>query len=268
MKRFILRIGFQSLFIGVGLLFVSSVQAADPTIDTLVPADQATNAVHTANLQISFDQTVIASGGTLAGTATITIFNNDGTTFEKIGALSGAVTVNGAVVTINPLNDLVRNASYYVQIDDDAFENASDEQFAGISDTTTWNFTTQGSGGAANRALRKKILENMPKHYSMEEPSLLDVGIFTPTEPTEPVRAAAPKEPTKKKEVELPRKVQSRLAAEKRDREMLMKAAPKKNVSRLQERTCARVAKRKFRSKILSRVNERLERRFGFTCSG
>ncbi len=67
---------------------------------------------------------------------------------------SSQVSVAGAVVTINPTNDLLSSTPYSVQIDPGALTNTGGSAFAGISDNTTWNFTTANTapdiiGGAA-----------------------------------------------------------------------------------------------------------------------
>jgi hypothetical protein len=59
---------------------------------------------------------------------------------------SGQVTISGDTVTIDPSPDFDGETGYYVLINSGAFEDLSGNDYAGISDKTTWNFTTPGAG--------------------------------------------------------------------------------------------------------------------------
>jgi methionine-rich copper-binding protein CopC len=109
-----------------------------PTVSTLSPADGATTATTTANLVMTFDEAVDAETGN------ITIKKaSDNSTVETISVTSGQVTGSGtATITINPSSNLLESTAYYVQIDATAFDDAAGNSYAGISDTTSWNFTT------------------------------------------------------------------------------------------------------------------------------
>lgn len=71
---------------------------------------------------------------------------------------SSQVSVSGSTLTITPAASLAPEANYAIQIGSTAIRNYSDLNFAGIADTTTWNFTTTGpktltwdpSGGGAS----------------------------------------------------------------------------------------------------------------------
>ena len=107
-----------------------------PTISSTTPADNATGVDPTANLSITFDENVAK------GTGNISIYDSSDNLVEAIDVTSGQVTVSGATMTINPTNSLAGLTSYYVQIDATAIDDTSGNSFAGISDTTTWSFTT------------------------------------------------------------------------------------------------------------------------------
>jgi len=102
-----------------------------PAIAALNPLDGATNVPTTANLVITFDKAAYK------GTGNIVIKDSGDNVFETIDVTSGQVTVSNAVVTINPAGVLALNTGYYVQMDAGAIAG-----FAGIADTTTWDFTT------------------------------------------------------------------------------------------------------------------------------
>lgn len=109
-----------------------------PTISSLSPIDGATGVSVTANLVTTFSENVTA-----VATKVVSIRrSSDNALFESYTLPSGNVTVSGATVTINPTNSLAGLTGYYVNIDAGAFEDAAGNDFAGIANNTSWNFTT------------------------------------------------------------------------------------------------------------------------------
>ena len=119
-------------------ILISSGAVSDgtpPALSSLTPADNANNVAINSNLLVGFNELV------QAGTGTITIFRaNDNSVVEVIDIQDAVVT--GAGVTVNPAADLEYETSYYVQVSMGAIEDRAGNEFAGITDTTTWNFTT------------------------------------------------------------------------------------------------------------------------------
>jgi methionine-rich copper-binding protein CopC/lysophospholipase L1-like esterase len=111
---------------------------ATPVITTLNPANNATGVAVGDNLVTTFDRNI------QKGTGNITLRKSaDDSTVETFDvASSPRITVSGATLTIDPTNDLADATGYYVQIDTTAIKDSADNFFAGIADTTTWNFTT------------------------------------------------------------------------------------------------------------------------------
>lgn len=109
-----------------------------PTADTLVPSDNATNVNGADNLTITFSEAVTV------GTGTIAIYRaSDDALIEQISASSSRVTGSGTTeIEIDPSTSLADSTEYYVQIAANAFKNASDIFYLGISSTSTWSFTT------------------------------------------------------------------------------------------------------------------------------
>jgi hypothetical protein len=109
-----------------------------PTIASLSPADDATGVAGYVNLVATFNE------GIQKGTGNITLKKTaDNSTVETFDvATSSRITVSGATLTINPTNILTGVTGYYVQIDATAVKDMAGNAFAGIGDTTTWNFTT------------------------------------------------------------------------------------------------------------------------------
>lgn len=116
----------------------TGVDTTPPTVAFFTPADGSGGLPISSNLRINFNE--IVQKGT-AGT--ITIFrSSDNSVFEAIPVTSTQVTVNLGTVTIDPAASLESAGSYYVQITAGAIEDTSGNDFAGIADTTTWNFST------------------------------------------------------------------------------------------------------------------------------
>lgn len=105
-------------------------------IETLSPADNATEVALDTNLIITFSEDVIASSGTIAIKKAI-----DDSIVETINAASTTNT-GGDTITISLLLNLASDTEYYVHIDAGTFEDTATNAYEGIADTTTWSFTT------------------------------------------------------------------------------------------------------------------------------
>ena len=68
---------------------------------------------------------------------------NGGNIQQSIDVESAQVSINLETVTINPGIDFDGETNYYILIDNDAFHDLSGNSFAGISDNTYWNFSTE-----------------------------------------------------------------------------------------------------------------------------
>jgi|GEM_PF-3957682 len=113
-----------------------SSDTTNPTVSSFSPADNSTNVAIDANLIINFSENVETQTGNL-----VIKKSSDNSTFQTISITSA--TGNGtSSLTFNP-NDFANNTSYYVQIDATAVDDLNGNSYAGISDTTTWNFTTE-----------------------------------------------------------------------------------------------------------------------------
>ena len=108
-----------------------------PIISSLSPVDDAPLVPLNSNLIITFNEVVDAETGD------ITIYKSDDTLVEQIDVTSGQVTGSGSTtIVVNPSSNLTGSTDYYVQIDTTAFDDATDNSFAGIADKTTWTFST------------------------------------------------------------------------------------------------------------------------------
>ena len=109
---------------------------AVPTVTSFFPADDATDVAIDTNLVMNFSENVVA------GTGNIVIYKSDDTLFESIPVGDPKVSIVNNIVTINPADTFVSETSYYLQIAATCFDDTSGNSYAGISDKTTWNFTS------------------------------------------------------------------------------------------------------------------------------
>ena len=116
----------------------SVVVAADPTLSSSTPADDATGVSPSANIVLTFSEAVDVESGN------ITIKKTSGdSTVETIDVTSSKVTGSGTTtITVNPDTTLDAATGYYVLIDATAFDDVDGGSYAGITSKTVLNFTT------------------------------------------------------------------------------------------------------------------------------
>ena len=124
--------GTNTAFRGVAL-----VPTRLPAITSLTPADDATGVTPTADLQISFNKNIFAATGSI-----LIKKLSDNSTASSLDVTGASVSISGSVVTLNPPADLESGTDYYVQIPSTALRDEYGNLFAGITDNTTWNFST------------------------------------------------------------------------------------------------------------------------------
>ena len=108
-----------------------------PTIVSTSPVDNSTGVGTTSSLSVVFSENIAKNVGV------ITIHNATGNSNDYVFLQTSNpnVTVSSATLTINGVN-LQPNTDYSVQIPDSVIKDLAGNKFAGISDNTTWNFTT------------------------------------------------------------------------------------------------------------------------------
>ncbi|MDO9312856.1 MAG: Ig-like domain-containing protein [Nitrosomonas sp.] len=107
---------------------------SDPQDDSTLKLDD--------NITLYFDEEVAAGSGDIvisngSDTRTISINNASQVTFSN--------SKMGNTLTINPTADLIPNTTYSIQMGSDVITDTAGNTYAGISDTTTLNFTTLAS---------------------------------------------------------------------------------------------------------------------------
>jgi methionine-rich copper-binding protein CopC len=105
-----------------------------PVVNTYSPADNATNVATNANLVFTFNEAVQKGAGNI-------LVKVNSVTTQTIDVSSAAVTISGNTVTIDPA-DFATNAPVNIEIAAGALKDLSNNNYAGISNATTWNFTT------------------------------------------------------------------------------------------------------------------------------
>jgi methionine-rich copper-binding protein CopC len=121
----------------------SGADVTPPTASSFSPANNATGITLSGNLSITFSENI--QKGT-AGTIVIKR-SSDNAIIQTTAVTSASVTVSGAIATI-PFSGLAYSSSYYVNIDAGTFRDAAANNYAGISNATTWIFTTQAPPAA------------------------------------------------------------------------------------------------------------------------
>ena len=108
------------------------------TLTSLSPADNATEVLPSANLVLTFSKNIQADTGN------IIIKKSDNSTVYTFSVTDPEISFSSNQVTINPPSDLLASTSYYINIDSTAITDISGNAYAGILDSTTWNFTIAG----------------------------------------------------------------------------------------------------------------------------
>jgi hypothetical protein len=106
-----------------------------PSVSSFSPVDDASGVSNTANLVLTFNEAVQKGSGSI-------LVKEGGVTQQTIDVSSAIVSVSGAVVTINP-SDFSYSASVNIEITPGAFKDLANNDYIGIADPATWNFTVQ-----------------------------------------------------------------------------------------------------------------------------
>ncbi|MFN9109834.1 MAG: Ig-like domain-containing protein, partial [Bacteroidota bacterium] len=111
-----------------------------PTATAYNPANGSTGTSLNGNLVITFSENIVkGTAGTIAVKR-----NSDNVTVQSTAVTSTAVTASGNTATI-PFSALAFSTSYYITVDAGAFRDAAGNNYAGITNNTTWSFTTRAA---------------------------------------------------------------------------------------------------------------------------
>ncbi len=126
---------------GTYTLNIAAVGAADttaPTLLTVSPQDEATAVQIDSNLSLTFNEAV------RAGTGNIRIAGGGQTL--SIPVTSSQISFSDDVMTINPTANLLANTRYTVTMPTGVVKDQAGNNFAGIANTSRFNFTTAQAG--------------------------------------------------------------------------------------------------------------------------
>ena len=152
--------------------------ATNPTLATssaLSPADNATGVLVSTNVTATFSENV------QFGTGLIRLYESTGTLAESFDVTSStAISVSGATVTINPTANLAYSTSYYCTIDNGAIVDLASNPYAGFSDNSTWNFTTEANSASTLELGEMNYVQVKDKHVMimLDGSSDFSVNIF------------------------------------------------------------------------------------------
>jgi surface protein len=144
-------------FIGIGGTNNYKFTIADttpPTLSTSSPSDDATNVNTLSSLVLTFDEPIDAETG-----GEIYLYKSDNT-LVKTYSVTDTDYVNRSspfAYTVDISAELEVSTSYYIKINEDAFDDTAGNSFAEISDAITLNFTTADTncGCVAGQLLNK-----------------------------------------------------------------------------------------------------------------
>jgi methionine-rich copper-binding protein CopC len=117
----------------------TTIETTAPTVNSFIPANNATAAKMFDNLVINFSEVVRIGAGNITIKKTA-----DDSAVETISVTDGSkVTGDGtSTITIAPATYLRSGTGYYVEIDSGAFRDIAGNKYIGISGSDGWNFTT------------------------------------------------------------------------------------------------------------------------------
>jgi autotransporter-associated beta strand protein len=119
------------------LLSWNFVPDGPPEIVSSTPPDGSTTSPD-SNLVLTFNKPIAFSTGNITIKDLTTPANDR---VMPVDPLDPQISISGRVLTINPTTDLVLGNLYAVQIADSAIIDTASQEFAGILNDTTWNFT-------------------------------------------------------------------------------------------------------------------------------
>ena len=120
------------------------VDANVPSLSSSSPADGAVSIGKSSNITLTFNENIAFGTGNIQ---VIDVTDGSNSFAINVASATTQVAINGAVLTINPSSDLDYNSNYAIQIATTAITDASGNNFAGITDNTTLDFTTEVAPG-------------------------------------------------------------------------------------------------------------------------
>jgi len=143
-------------------------------ISPFSPADNATAVLIGTNLTASFSENVVPITGALGS---VKLYKTTGDELvESFTITSPQISISANTLTVNPTANLEYSTDYYLTIDAGIVEDATGNDFAGLSLATDWNFTTEAA------PLPPSVVINKYLNAATDLIELLVVGAGVPGE--------------------------------------------------------------------------------------
>ncbi|WP_439129649.1 LamG-like jellyroll fold domain-containing protein, partial [Polaribacter sp.] len=120
------------------------VDANVPSLSSSSPADEGVSIGKSSNITLTFNENIAFGTGNIQ---VIDVTDGSNSFAINVASATTQVAINGAVLTINSISDLDYNTNYAIQIATTAITDTSGNNFAGITDNTTLDFTTELTSG-------------------------------------------------------------------------------------------------------------------------
>ncbi|MCE7996431.1 MAG: T9SS type A sorting domain-containing protein, partial [Roseivirga sp.] len=115
------------------------IDTSAPTISSTSPTDDATDVGISSDITITFSENIAFGTGNIQ---IIDLGDNSSTVIIDVASPGSEASISGAMLTLSPSSALELNTNYAVQIASTAIDDLAGNDFAGITDNTTFNFTT------------------------------------------------------------------------------------------------------------------------------
>ena len=123
---------------------LTSIDSMAPEVISFSPADGTTGVPIGSNISLTFNEAVKAGAGN------IYVYNSNGSITKTISVNDASqVSFLGNTITINPSSDLTYNTDYFIKFGSGVVKDSAGNNFAGISDSTTFNFRTEASSSGS-----------------------------------------------------------------------------------------------------------------------
>ena len=125
-----------------------------PTLSSSSPSDGATSVGVNDNIVLTFSEAVDAESGNI-----LIKKSSDDSTVETIDVTGGLVSGSGSTtITINPSSTLDGETDYYITIAATAFDDVDSASYAGFTNSTTLNFTTESTSSTTDPLTDKDVV--------------------------------------------------------------------------------------------------------------
>ncbi len=114
-----------------------------PPTATFSPADEANNIAVSSTLTLTFSEPVVKGNGSIL----LTPAGGNPVTIDVIDD-QVSLSSDGLTATIQPVAGLNSATTYTVTVEKGAFQDQAGNDYAGITDSNAWNFTTQAASGS------------------------------------------------------------------------------------------------------------------------